>query len=83
MLLKTEKGFRGEEKQKKKDLICLFAFAYTQGMGSSLDEKSKDYFDTTVRDTFKAAQYPAGHSVFDFYYDARKNKEFINWETKL
>ena len=52
-------------------------------MGASLDEKSKDYFDTRVRDTFKAAQYPTGHSVFEYFYDARRNHEFVNWETKL
>jgi hypothetical protein len=51
-------------------------------MGASLDERSKDHFDTHVRDIFKAAQFPSG-SVFDYYYDSKKNHEFINWDTKL
>ena len=52
-------------------------------MGSSLDEKSKDYFDTTVRDTFKAAQFPAGGTVFDFFYEQKKAREFQSWDTRL
>lgn len=48
-----EKGFKGDEKTKKKDLECLFAFSYTWGMGASLDPKGKDFFDTIVRDQFK------------------------------
>lgn len=43
----------------RKDLEAIFAFAYTFGLGSALNDKSKDYFDTTVKDCFKAAQYPA------------------------
>ena len=43
----------------RKDLEATFAFAYTFGLGPALNDKSKDYFDTTVKDCFKAAQYPA------------------------
>lgn len=53
-LITVEKGFKGDDKTKKKDLECLFAFSYAWGMGASLDTKGKDIFDTIVRDNFKA-----------------------------
>ena len=83
VLIKADRSSKMDEKQKKKELICIFAFAFTHGMGSSLDEKSKDHFDTTVRDTFKAAQFPAGATVFDFFYEQKKAREFLSWETRL
>ena len=45
-----EKGFKGEDKDKKKHLDAIFAFSYTWGLGASLDMKGKDIFDTIVRD---------------------------------
>jgi hypothetical protein len=78
-----EKGFKGDEKTKKKDLECLFAFSYTWGMGASLDPKGKDFFDTIVRDQFKMCQIPAPATVFDYFYDLRKEKCFKEWHTKV
>ena len=44
--------------KKKNDLERLISFSFTWGLGAALDEKSKDAFDTCVRDIFKACQYP-------------------------
>ena len=80
-LIDPNKGFKGDQKQK--DLDCLFAFAYTYGLGASLDEKSKDYFDSTVREIFKIAAYPSGFTVFDYFYDLKKTKCWIPWDDKV
>ena len=46
---------KGDDTAVKKDILAIFAFAYTFGLGSGLSDKSKDYFDSTVREQFKAA----------------------------
>jgi dynein heavy chain len=46
---------KGDDTAVKKDILAIFAFAYTFGLGSGLSDKSKDYFDGTVREQFKAA----------------------------
>jgi hypothetical protein len=46
-------------------------------MGGALDERSKDYFDTLVKDNFKGAQFPSQFTVFDYYYDLRKTKQWM------
>ena len=74
VLIDSNKGFRGDNKQKKFDLERLISFAFTWGLGGALDEKSKDAFDTVVRDIFKACQYPQGFTVFDYFYDLKKSK---------
>ncbi len=79
--LDPEKGFKGDEKQKKKDLECLFAFSYAWGLGASLDAKGKDVFDSTVRDQFKACQFPG--VAFNYFYDLKKDKCFKEWSTKV
>ena len=79
-LVDPAKGFKGDQKQK--DLDCLFAFSYTYGLGAALEEKSKDYFDSTVRDIFKIAAYPSGFTVFDYFYDLKK-KAWIHWEDRV
>ena len=66
----------------RKDLESIFAFAYTFGLGSALNDRSKDYFDTTVKDCFKAAQYPAAFTVFDYFYDL-KGHMFRPWSEKV
>ena len=53
-----EKGFKGDDKVKKKDMECVFAFSYAWGLGASLDLKGKDVFDSIVRDQFKMCQIP-------------------------
>ena len=82
-MIDPEKGFKGEDAAKKKDLDCLLAFSYTWGLGAALDEKGKDSFDTTVREIFKAAAFPSGFTVFDFFYDLKKTKTWIPWEEKV
>ena len=52
--LTFDKGFKGDEKTKKKDLECVFAWSYAWGLGASLEQKSKEIFDNVVRDNFKA-----------------------------
>jgi hypothetical protein len=44
-------------------------------MGGALDERSKDYFDTLVKDSFKSAQFPSAFTVFDYYFDLKKTKK--------
>jgi len=61
-------------KARKKDIDCILGFSYAWGMGSALDERSKEIFDGLVRDFFKGAQFPAPFTVYDYYYDLRKSK---------
>ena len=60
----------------------MFAFAYTFGLGSALSDKSKDYFDSTVRELFKAAAYPPGFTVFDYYFSL-KDHMFRPWSDRV
>lgn len=83
VLIDPQKGFRGDNKQKKIDLERLISFAFTWGLGAALDEKSKDSFDTCVRDIFKACQYPQGFTVFDYFYDLKKSKQWVPWDDKV
>lgn len=53
MLLNPSQGFKGTDEEKRKLINSIFAFCYTWGMGGSLDERSKERFDDTVRDLFK------------------------------
>jgi len=51
-----ELGFsQTDPKLRKKDIDSILGFSYTWGMGAALDERSKDYFDSLVRDMFKGA----------------------------
>ena len=52
-------------------------------MGASLDEKSKDRFDDTVRDVFKNVAIPPNMSVFEYYFDLKKEKAFKPWSIKV
>jgi dynein heavy chain len=75
------KGFKGKENdEKKKILDALFAFAYAWGIGGSLSQTSKERFDTVVRDQFKAASIPSSFTVFDYFYDLKKEKAFRPWQ---
>jgi hypothetical protein len=42
-------------KENLKEIDSIMAFSYAWGMGASLDERSKDYFDTYIKDNFKSA----------------------------
>lgn len=84
VFIQEEKGFKGTDEVKKKDLDAIFAWCYTWGLGASIDEKSKDYFDTIVRDSFKAVGFPSPPAtVFDIYYDLKKDKMFRPWDLKV
>ena len=74
--------FKGDETAIKKDLLAFFAFSYTFGLGSALSDKSKDYFDGTVREQFKAAQYPAPFTVFDYFYNLKEH-QFKPWSDRV
>jgi dynein heavy chain len=82
-LLKPELGFKGDEKQKRKDLDSIFAWSFAWGMGASLDEKSKDFFDSLVKELFKTASFPPALTVYDYYYDLRKEKSWKEWQTRV
>lgn len=85
VFLKPESGFNATEaKAKRKDLDCCMAFSFTWGLGGALDERSKDYFDTVVKDCFKTAQFPNQFTVFDYYYDLKaKEKTWKPWDVKV
>lgn len=52
----VENGFNATDpKIRKKDIDSIMGFSYTWGMGAALDERSKDFFDTFVRDFFKGS----------------------------
>jgi dynein heavy chain len=65
-------GFKGTGENKNGLLNCLFAWSYAWGIGGSLDQAGKDRFDTIVRDQFKSAQIPSSFTVFDYYFDMKK-----------
>jgi hypothetical protein len=44
-----------DTKARKKDIDCILGFSYAWGMGAALDERSKDYFDSLVKDFFKGS----------------------------
>ena len=52
-------------------------------MGASLDERSKERFDDTVRDSFKNVQFPPNQNVFEYFFDAKKDKSFKPWSSKV
>jgi dynein heavy chain len=79
----TKAGFKGSDEEKIPLLNCLFAWSYTWGIGGSLDQAGKDRFDSIVRDQFKSAQFPSGFTVFDYWYDLKKEKIFKPWTLKV
>ena len=52
-------------------------------MGASLDDRSKERFDDTVRDVFKGVPIPPQQSVFEYFFDLRKDKSFKPWSSKV
>jgi dynein heavy chain len=82
--LDESKGFKAKlEEDKKKMLDACFAFSYAWGLGGALTQVTKDKFDTIVRDQFKAASIPPSNSVFDYWYDLKKDKCFKPWALKV
>jgi dynein heavy chain len=63
-------------------------FSFAWGLGGALDERSKDYFDTVVKDCYKTAQFPNQFTVFDYYYDIRAkdrtgSQAWKPWDVKV
>jgi dynein heavy chain len=80
----ANKGFTSlDPKQRRKDLDSLFAWSYAWALGGALNEQSKDYFDTVVKDKFKGVSFPPAYTVFDYFYDLRKEKTFKSWESRV
>lgn len=52
-------------------------------MGASLDERSKERFDDLVRDCFKNVPIPPNFTVFDYFFDLKKDKSFKPWTMKV
>lgn len=78
------KGFTSlDPKQRKKDLDAIFAWSYAWGLGGSLNEASKDFFDTVVKDLFKGVSFPPSFTVFDYFYDLKREKVFKPWDSKV
>jgi dynein heavy chain len=76
-------GFKGTDDEKKKLFNCAYAWSYIWGMGASLDERSKERFDDIARELFKGAQIPQVGSVYDYFYDMKKEKLFKPWASKV
>jgi len=83
ILIQPTGGFKGNDEDKKKLLNCLFAWSYTWGLGGSLDDRGKERFDDVVRDQFKNVQVPPNFTVFDYYFDLKKDKSFKPWAMKV
>lgn len=77
------KGFKGTDDEKKKICEAIFAWCYAWGLGASLTQNGKDKFDQVVKDQFKAAQIPQSFTVFDYFYDLKKEKNFKPWTAKM
>lgn len=76
------KGFKGKDDEKKYLIDSLFAFSYAWGLGGGLETKDKEKFDQmVVRDQFK--KIPTGYTVFDYYFDLKKEKVFKSWASKV
>jgi hypothetical protein len=61
----------------------LIAFSFTWGLGAALDERSKEYFDTTVRELFKVG-LPQAFTAFDYFFDMKaKERVFKPWKEKV
>jgi dynein heavy chain, axonemal len=52
-------------------------------MGAALDERSKEFFDNFIKDNFKAAQFPSPFTVFDYYYDLKRSKNWVPWDAQV
>jgi len=76
-------GFKGTDEEKRKLINNIFVWSYIWGMGASLDERSKDRFDDCIRDVFKTVQIPPTNSVYDFFFDLKKDKSFKPWSLRV
>jgi len=84
-MLQPSNGFKDKLKvdEKKKMMGSIFAFSYTWGMGGALDEFGKERLDDITKDVFKSVQMPAANTLFDYFYDSKKDKIFKPWAGKV
>ncbi|PCI26906.1 hypothetical protein COB52_05570 [Candidatus Kaiserbacteria bacterium] len=76
-------GFRGKPDEKKKMLMQLFAWAFAWGMGGALVDLSKERFDDVVKDAFKGVQFPNAYTIFDYFFDAKRDQAYKPWSSKV
>ncbi|WIA13292.1 hypothetical protein OEZ85_006876 [Tetradesmus obliquus] len=57
-----------------------FLFSLIWGLGGSLDEEGRKKFDRFMREM--DTRYPSSETVFEYYVDV-KNRQWLNWDTKL
>ena len=81
--LNADKGFKGTINERRKLLEHIFCWSFAWSLGASLDVPSKDKFDTTVKDIFNQVKWPPAYSVFDYYFDMKKDKVFKPWTNKV
>lgn len=74
-----EKGFKGTDDEKKQLTEAVFAWCVAWGLGASLTQNGKDKFDMCIKDQFKAAKIPSTFTIFDHYYDLKKEKTYKAW----
>lgn len=79
----ANKGFKGKEDEKKKHLDCICCYSFTWGLGGQLTQKSKEKFDSVIREEWKVAQVPLNGTCFDFFYDMKKEKVFKPWAGRV
>lgn len=81
--INADKGFVGSDEDKKKLIDCIFCWSFAWGIGGSLEQRFKDRFDTVVRDQFKSAGIPPTYTIFDYFYECKKTREYRPWSSKV
>ena len=84
-LVNHHNGWRDKFKpdEKKKFLMSCFAFAFAWGMGGSLEFFGKERIDDIVKDGVKSVSIPAKDTIYEYYFDSKKDCVFKNWNTKV
>lgn len=78
-------GFRDKLKpeEKKKMINSIFAFSYAWGMGGSLQDFGWERIDDVIKDVFKSVAIPSSNTVFEYYFDSKKDNIFKGWAAKV
>ena len=83
VFLSPEKGFKGTPQDKQKLLGSIFTFCYAWGMGGALDQTGQERFDDAIKDIFKSVQMPNTYTMFDFFFDLKKEHTFKAWASRV
>ena len=83
VFLNPEKGFKGTEQDKQKLLGPIFTFCFAWGMGGALDQTGQERFDDAIKDIFKSVQMPNTYTMFDFFFDLKKEHTFKAWASRV